>query len=192
MAKQFPALDEAHLAFIGRQKIFFTASSTSDSRVNISPRGTDAFRILGPGDVAYLDLTGSGNETSAHLIADGRATMMFCSFEGPPLILRLYGRGRALQRGTPDYDALFAARFGPVEPLGARQIVTLSIDLVQTSCGYGVPLFEYQAERPTLDRWAQAKGMQGLEDYRRENNRISIDGLPTGLASAVESSPRTL
>jgi hypothetical protein len=130
--------------------------------------------------VVYLDRTGSGNETAAHLRADGRLTIMFCAFEGAPLILRLYGRGRVLRRGRSEYQSLLTEAFAGAEPLGARQMVQLEIDLVQTSCGFGVPLFDYQAERPTLDRWTEAKG-DGIDAYRREKNRFSIDGLPTGL-----------
>jgi hypothetical protein len=112
---------------------------------------------------------------------------MFCSFEGPPLILRLYGRGRILRRGGPEYAQLLAAEFGGVEPLGARQFVRLDVELVQTSCGYGVPLFDYRGERDTLTRWAEAKGEAGLEAYRREKNVRSLDGLPTGLLDEVDS-----
>jgi len=131
--------------------------------------------------VAYLDRTGSGNETAAHLKADGRLTLMFCAFDGPPNILRLYGRGEVLRRGAPAYAALLESAFGGVEPAGARQIVRLAIDLVQTSCGYGTPLFAYRGERPSLDNWAHAKGEAGLKAYWREKNLVSIDGLPTGL-----------
>ncbi|MDQ0472513.1 pyridoxamine 5'-phosphate oxidase family protein [Labrys wisconsinensis] len=181
MAKQFPQIELAHRAFIARQHIFFAASATAASRINLSPRGTDGFRILGSNAVAYLDRTGSGCETAAHLKADGRLTLMFCAFEAPPLILRLYGQGASLWRGTPAYARLLAEAFGGEEPLGARQIVTLDVDLVQTSCGFGVPLFDYAGERDTLERWAAAKGEDGLETYRREKNARSMDGLPTGM-----------
>ncbi|WNG40669.1 pyridoxamine 5'-phosphate oxidase family protein [Archangium minus] len=181
MAKQFPQLEPAHREFIQRQRVFFTASAAATGHVNLSPKGLDALRVLGEKSVAYLDLTGSGNETAAHLLADGRLTLMFCAFEGPPLILRLYGRGRAVRRGSAEYTRLLASDFGGVEPLGARQIIVLDIDLVQTSCGYGVPLFEYTSERPTLTKWAEAKGPEGLDTYRRKKNVRSLDGLPTGL-----------
>jgi len=137
--------------------------------------------VLSPTRVAYLDLTGSGAETIAHLRDNGRITLMFCSFDGPPNILRLYGRGEILRRGSPSYAALLESAFGGVEPAGARQIVRLDIDLVQTSCGYGTPLFEYRGERPSLDNWARSKGEEGLKAYWREKNLVSIDGLPTGL-----------
>lgn len=183
MAKQFPEIDEKHAAFIGRQKIFFTASSAGDSHVNLSPRSTEHLHLLGPNEVAYLDLTGSGSETAAHVKAGGRLTIMLCAFEGPPLILRLYGRGRIAFRGSPDYDAFLERHCPAGEPLGARQIVFLDVDLVQTSCGYAVPLFDHAGERDVLDRWAMAKGEEGLVAYRREKNVESLDGLPTGLPS---------
>ena len=181
MGKQFPHLDASHREFINRQRIFFAASAAPNARVNVSPRGTDAFSIIDEGTVAYLDRTGSGNETAAHLKADGRLTIMFCAFDGPPNILRLYGHGEILRRGSPSYAALLKAAFSGVEPAGARQIVRLHVDLVQTSCGYGTPLFDYRGERPSLDNWARSKGEEGLEAYRREKNLVSIDGLPTGL-----------
>jgi hypothetical protein len=181
MAKQLPGIDSSCREFISRQRIFFAASAAPGARVNVSPRGTDAFAILDERTVAYLDKTGSGNETAAHLRADGRLTLMFCAFEGPPNILRLYGRGEVLRRGSRAYVDLLASAFAGAEPLGARQIVRLHVDRVQTSCGYGTPLFEYRGERPSLDNWARAKGEDGLDAYRREKNAVSIDGQPTGL-----------
>ena len=182
MAKQFPQLLPEHRDFLRRQKLFFVASAAADGRVNVSPKGLGGLRVLDERQVAYLDLTGSGAETAAHLKADGRLTLMTCAFEGPPLILRLYGRGRSLVRGEPAYQALLASAFDGEAPPGARQIVVLEIELVQTSCGFGVPTFEYQAERPSLVRWAEHQGEAELEDYRRRKNAISLDGLPTGLA----------
>jgi hypothetical protein len=182
MGKQFPAMTPAHREFIAKQRIFFTATATASSRVNVSPRPTDGLRVLDDRTVLYLDLTGSGSETAAHLRVDGRITLMFCAFEEPPNILRLYGRGTSLPRATSDYTSLLASAFDSQEPLGARQIVRIAIDLVQTSCGYGVPLFDYAGERETLRRWAEHKGDAGLEEYWRMKNARSIDGLPTGLA----------
>jgi Pyridoxamine 5'-phosphate oxidase len=179
LAEQFPRLEPAHRAFIERQHVFFTATASAEGRVNVSPKGLHALRVLDASKVAYLDLTGSGNEAAAHLLANGRMTIMFCAFEGPPRILRLYGRGSAHRRGSTPYAELLPF-FGD-EPLGARQIVALDIDLVQTSCGYGVPQFTYQGERSGLQRWAEGKGEAGLEAYRREHNSRSIDGLPTGI-----------
>jgi hypothetical protein len=183
MAKQFERVEPAHAAFIAEQKIFFTASAAAAGRVNVSPRGTDAFRVLNPNTVTYLDETGSGNETAAHLHASGRLTIMFCGFENVPMILRLYGTGRSLPRGTPEYEAILATAYGNREPPGARQIIRLAIDMVQTSCGYGVPLFDYKEDRPTLRRWAENKGEEGVAAYRREKNLRSIDGFATGVAA---------
>ena len=181
MAKQFPHIEPDQRDFIERQHIFFTASATGDSRVNLSPKGLDALRVLDETHICYMDRTGSGNETSAHLKADGRLTVMFCAFEGPPLILRLYGRGKVLHRGSPEYAELLASAFNGDEPPGARQIVLLDIDLVQTSCGYGVPLHDYKGERPSLTNWAIKQGEDGIAAYWRQKNLTSMDGLPTGL-----------
>ena len=180
MAKDFPALNAHHRDFIARQHFFFTATAAAGTRINISPRSTDQFRVLGDNAALYLDRTGSGNETSAHLLADGRMTIMFCAVEGPPLILRLYGRGRVIVRGSEEYAGLLAGEFAGTEPLGSRQMVRLDFDLVKTSCGYGVPLMSYEGERDTMDRWADAKGPDGIVDYWAEKNMVSIDGLPTG------------
>ncbi len=141
--------------------------------MNISVRGTDALRVLGPNTVAYLDRTGSGNETAAHLRVDGRLTVMFCAFEGPPMILRLYGRGRILRRAIPDYANLIVSEFEGLEPVGARQIVMLDVDLVQTSCGFGVPLFDYTGERTIMTRWAEAKGEQGWSHIGARRTRAA-------------------
>jgi hypothetical protein len=181
MAQKFPAIEAKHRDFIERQHVFFVASAAAAARVNVSPKGLDALRILGPKRVVYLDRTGSGNETAAHMLADGRLTFMFCAFEGPPLILRLYGRGRVIRRGSDEYARLLAMHFDGREPVATRQMVSLDIDLVQTSCGYGVPNYEYGGERPSLDNWATAKGEAGIEAYWHEKNERSIDGLPTGL-----------
>ncbi|MBX3479116.1 MAG: pyridoxamine 5'-phosphate oxidase family protein [Caulobacter sp.] len=181
MAKQFDRIGADHAAFIAKQHLFFTASATADSRVNLSPKGLDAFRVIDPNNVCWMDRTGSGNETAAHMRHDGRLTVMFCAFQGPPLILRLYGRGEILGRGTAAYDQLLAEAFAGEEPPGARQIVRLAVDMVQTSCGFAVPLYDYQGERDSLTRWAESKGEEGLVAYRQEKNRVSIDGLDTGL-----------
>jgi hypothetical protein len=179
MARQYPTITPGHRDFIQSQHIFFTASAAPGARVNLSPREAGALRVLGENAVAYLDRTGSGNETAAHLRADGRMTIMFCAFSGAPLILRLYGQGRAWPRGGAEYAGLLESAFGGEEPVGARQIVRLEVDLVQTSCGFGVPLFDHAGDRTNLDRWARAKGDEGLVAYRREKNMRSIDGLPT-------------
>jgi hypothetical protein len=187
MSKLFSAIEPAHLDFIARQRIFFTASAAPAGRVNVSPKDAAALRILTPNRAVYLDVTGSGNETAAHLRIQNRLTLMFCAFEGAPLILRLYGRGRALARGSAEYAELLRTEFNDEERPGARQMILLDVESVQTSCGYGVPLFDYVAERPTLTRWAEAKGPDGLNEYWRAKNAVSIDGLPTGLVG--EESP---
>jgi hypothetical protein len=181
MAKRFTAIEPEHRAFIGRQKIFFTASAAAQGRVNVSPKDGAALHVLDANRVVYRDLTGSGNETAAHLLADGRLTLMFCAFEGAPRILRLYGCGRVVRRASHEYRELLAAWFGNEEPLGTRQLVVLDVDLVQTSCGFGVPEFAFVHERPTLTRWAEAKGEAGLREYRQVKNSRSIDGFPTGI-----------
>ena len=178
MARFYPSLDVKHRDFIAAQKLFFTATGTVDSRLNLSPKGMDSLRILSGSRVAYLDLTGSGNETAAHLKHDGRMTLMWCSFDADPLILRLYGRGRVVRRQDAAWSEL--RRHFPTLP-GERQIIVLDIESVQTSCGYAVPMYAYQGERDTLARWAEKKGTVGLLDYWREKNQASIDGLPTGL-----------
>ena len=179
--KQFASIDTKQREFIEHQHVFFAGSSAPDARINLSPKGLDALRVLGPNAVVYLDRTGSGNETAAHLLADGRLTLMFCAFDGPPLILRLYGSGRVIKRGGAEYARLLAAEYGGIEPPGARQIVALDVELVQTSCGYGVPHFDYVGERPSLSNWAEKSGEVELEAYRHQYNEHSIDGLPTGL-----------
>ncbi|MGB7413187.1 MAG: pyridoxamine 5'-phosphate oxidase family protein [Thermosynechococcaceae cyanobacterium] len=178
MAKFYPELTEQLLEFIRQQQIFFAASAPEQGRVNLSPKGMDTFRCLGPREVAYLDLTGSGNETSAHLGQNGRLTIMFCSFTGPPLILRLYGQGRVIRPRDADWSD-YLQHFEALP--GQRQIILLAIESVQTSCGFGVPQYEFSGHRDRLLQWAEQKGDAGLEEYRAAKNQTSIDGLSTGL-----------
>ena len=178
MAKFFPRLDENIRAFIGEQKVFFTATAPEDGRINLSPKGMDTFRCIDDRTVAYLDLTGSGNETAAHLAENGRLTVMFCSFGEKPLILRLYGRGRVVRPGEGEWDSL-RGHF-PALP-GERQIIVLEVESGQTSCGFAVPVYELKGERQMLVEWTLNKGEDGIREYRREKNRVSIDGLPTYL-----------
>jgi hypothetical protein len=181
MGSQFKQIEPSHQQFIASQRIFFNASASAEGRVNVSPRDGAALRILDSHTVIYIDRTGSGNETAAHLLADGRLTLMFCAFDGPPMILRLYGHGRILPRGGEEYSTLLASHFNGDEVPGARQMVRLEVDMVQASCGMNVPLFDFVAEREQLTRWAVAKGESGLDEYRRKKNAASIDGLPTGM-----------
>lgn len=178
MAKFYPALTDDLMDFIRAQHLFFTASATAEGRINLSPKGLQTFCILSPTRVAYLDLTGSGIETAAHLLADGRLTLMFCSLEEAPLILRLYGKGTLLRPEQADWENMYRA-FPPIP--GARQIIILDIESVQTACGFGVPLYTFSGERDELVTWAVKKGEDGLRQYRVEKNRRSIDGLPSEL-----------
>ncbi len=175
MAKFFDALDESHREFIAAQRVFFTATAPETGRINLSPKGMDTFRVLSARRVAYLDLTGSGNEAAAHLAHDSRMTIMLCSFDKTPLIMRLYGSGQPVRPGDDEWDSLHA-NFTP-EP-GTRQIIVLDVDSVQTSCGFAVPMYEFAGERDTLRRFAEKTGEEGMEEYRRSNNRVSIDGKP--------------
>ncbi len=180
MAKFLPALDDRLMAFIRVQRMFFTGSAPHDGRVNISPKGLDSFRVLSPTRIGYLDLTGSGNETAAHLLENGRITFLFCAFEGPPLILRLYGLGRSVQPHQEEWLEL-RPLFGPPRS-GERQLIIAELDSVQTSCGYGVPHYEFKEDRTQLEDWAQRKGRDGVRQYQLERNITSIDGAPTGLS----------
>lgn len=179
MAKFLEALDERLTVFIRDQKMFFTATAPHDGRVNLSPKGLDTFRVLSPTRVGYLDATGSGNETAAHLKENGRLTLMWCAFDGPPLILRLYCIGRSVQPSHPEWIEL-RQHFGPAMA-GERQLIIADINTVQTSCGFGVPLFDFREHRTQLGDWAERKGEEGVKTYRAEKNQVSIDGLPTGL-----------
>lgn len=178
MGKQYAALSARLSEFIARQKLFFVGSATAASRVNISPKGMDSLRVLNDNRVIWLNVTGSGNETAAHVQQDPRMTIMFCAFEGEPMILRLYGSATVVHKNDAAWEELFA-HFEPLP--GARQIFDLTIDLVQTSCGMAVPYFSYQADRELLRDWAVKKGDTGLQDYWQEKNQTSIDGLPTGI-----------
>ena len=176
MSKFFEALDAKLIKFIEAQPMFFIASATADGRVNLSPKGLDTFRVLGPLRVAYLDITGSGNETAAHARVSPRATIRFCSFTRNPLVLRLYGRVQAGPPGSALWDEL-SPSFDDLP--GQRQIIAMDVDSVQTACGFGVPLMSLEAPRSTLtDHW-RAKGEAETEEYRRRKNAVSIDGLPS-------------
>jgi hypothetical protein len=182
MGKVLPHITDGLRGFIERQHLFFVASApTAGGHVNLSPKGMDSFRVLGRTTVGYLDSVGSGNETAAHILENGRVTFMFCAFEGSPVILRLYGTGRAVLPIDAEWPAL-SARF-PARA-GVRQIIVAELNRVSTSCGEAVPFFSYVGERDQLLAWAETKGPDGLDAYQREKNVRSIDGLPTPLTGA--------
>lgn len=171
-------LDEKLQEFIAEQKIYFTATAPAEGRISLSPKGLNTFKCLDKKTVAYLNLVGSGNETAAHLLENGRITVMFCSFTGKPMILRIYGKGRSVHPQDADWDALIS-RFEPTQ--GVRQIIVVDIDSVLTSCGAGVPLYDFVGDRGDMPKWFKESGKEGLEAYQQKVNRVSIDGKPTGL-----------
>jgi len=176
----YPSILPEHERFIKDQKMFFIGTAASNGHVNISPKGYDAFRILSPNKVAYLDLTGSGNETSAHLSENNRITFMFVSFEGKPLILRLYGTGRIILPSSKEWNDI--AQLFELYP-GYRQVIISDIEIVKTSCGFSVPFYSYEGERDLLISWAINKGEEKLEQYRKEKNSISMDGIVTPIGT---------
>ena len=176
MAEFFDELNDIHIKFIHQQKIFFTASAANEGTVNLSPKGMDTFAVIDNNTVAYLDLTGSGNETAAHLHQNPRFTIMMCSFDKHPLIFRMYGKGKVINQYHPDWKT-WESKFPSIP--GTRQIIVLDINNVQTSCGYAVPTAENFQQRDTLARWAKKKGENGIEEYWKEKNTESLDGLPT-------------
>lgn len=176
MGRTFDTIPDNLATWMEDQPVFFVASAPlTDGHVNVSPKGDDTFRVVSPTEVAYLDLTGSGAETAAHLRQNGRLTVMFCSFDERPLILRLYGTGRVVVPGDDRWDGL-VDRFPPRR--GARAVVHLTVERVATSCGYGVPRMDLVEPRSRLAEWADAKTLDDLEAYRVEKNVVSIDGLP--------------
>lgn len=177
MSKRLANIDAELADWISDQHVFFVATAplSADGHVNVSPKGGEAFRVLGPLEVAYQDYTGSGAETAAHLRENGRIVIMFCAFDGPPKIVRLHGRGTVI---TPD-DARYAGLSGKFPPNpGTRAFVHVAVERVSSSCGYSVPFLDYRGDRDTLDRWAEKKGPEELQTYRANNNVQSIDGLP--------------
>jgi len=180
MGQQFLEVSDKLKKFICQQKIFFVGTATETGRVNISPKGMDSLRVLSSTQVIWLNVTGSGNETAAHIQQLPRMTLMFMSLEAKPLILRLYGTARAVHLNDPEWGELYA-HFNPIA--GARQIFDLTVDLVQTSCGMAVPFFDYVGEREQLNDWASNKGDQGIKEYWLAKNQTSLDGMPTHIAS---------
>jgi hypothetical protein len=180
MGQRYAELSQELIQFIWKQQMFFVATAPADGYVNLSPKGLDSLRVLDPNTVAWLNVTGSGNESAAHVLENGRMTIMFCAFEGKPMILRLYGQARVVHQRDEEWTALLAHFDGLA---GARQIFVLNIELVQTSCGMGVPLFDYHGQRQQLVEWAEKKGPDGLEEYWERKNQVSLDGKPTGIFS---------
>ena len=178
MGKQFKEISGKLKQFIEVQKIFFVGTAASEGTINISPKGIDSFRVISGSRVVWLNLTGSGNETAAHLLKDDRMTIMFCSFDNNPLILRLYRKASIYHPRDPEYAELIQLF---EENTGSRQVISMQIDLVQTSCGFGVPLMESSTTRETLNTWADKKGVEGIEEYWIEKNQESIDGFPTNI-----------
>ena len=178
MGKTFDAIDEGLTAFLRQQRVFFVATAPLDAggHLNCSPKGLDTFAVVDAHTVAYLDLTGSGVETIAHLRENGRIVLMFSAFEGPPKIVRLHGRGAVVEPGDESFAAL-RARF-PAHHDGVRSVIRVDVERISDSCGYGVPRYDFVAERPQMAAWIEKKGPDGLVEYRATKNRVSIDGLP--------------
>ena len=164
--------------FIEQQKVFFVGTAAESGTVNVSPKGMDTLRVSSPNTVVWQNLTGSGNETAAHLLKNDRMTIMFCAFSGNPMILRLYGEAKCYH----EEDAFYRNNIKHFDELpGTRQLIELKISLVQTSCGFAVPFMEYKEDRPTLIEWSDKKGEVGITQYQQEKNRVSLDGFETGL-----------
>lgn len=178
MGQRYTELSQELIQFIWNQSMFFVATAPADGHVNLSPKGLDSLRVFGPNTVAWLNVTGSGNETAAHVLENKRMTIMFCAFTGKPMILRLYGEARVIHPRDAEWED-WIARFDALP--GARQIFVLDVELVQTSCGMAVPLFEYQGQRRQLVDWAEKKGPAGVTEYWEKKNQISLDGRPTGI-----------
>ena len=179
MGKLLGSLNSSLQDFIKDQHLFFVSTADVDGRVNLSPKGMDALRILDGNRLIWLNLTGSGNETAAHLLGVNRMTIMWCSFSGAPLILRVYGKARTVQADDADWEELLA--HFPADLPGPRQVFDVQIESVQTSCGFGVPEYQYQGERDQLNKWANQKGDDGIREYWTMRNQESLDGKPTGI-----------
>lgn len=178
MATQYDAFEPVHTKFIEDQHIFFVGTAGPEGRVNVSPKGMDALRVAGPNRVLWLNLTGSGNETAGHLLENNRMTLMWCSFERRPLILRAYGTARAVHDGDAEWADL-SGQFPP--QTGARQVYDMQVEMVQTSCGYAVPFMDFVEDRDTLSKWADNKERDGVRAYWGEKNTRTLDGKPTGV-----------
>ena len=178
MGQRYTDISEKLQQFIEAQNMFFVGTAAADGRVNISPKGMDALRVLDKNRVIWLNVTGSGNETSAHVQENPRMTIMFAAFAGSPMILRLYGTAKVIHINDAEWQTLYSL----LEPIGgARQIFDVNIDLVQTSCGMAVPLYDYVEQREQLNDWAIKKGKTGLTEYWQEKNQLSLDRKPTNI-----------
>lgn len=180
MGRTYEIIDDRLAAWLQAQPVFFVATAplAADGHVNCSPKGNrQELLVLGGRRVAYLEQTGSGAETVAHLRENGRMVLMFCSFDGPPRIVRIHGRGRAVLTGSDGFEDL-VARFPGAGGPGVRSVVMLDAERISDSCGYGVPLMPFSAHRPTMDEWAERKGPEGIARYWAEKNALSVDGLP--------------
>lgn len=180
MGKQFSELSDKHIAFIDQQKLYFVGTAADSGSVNLSPKGGDSLRVISPTQIAWLNLTGSGNESAAHVLNNPRMTLMFCAFEGAPLILRAYGQASVLHNKDAEwkkYVSLFP------ESAAARQIFILDINMVQSSCGMSVPYFTYEGDREDLAKWSEKQGTEGIEKYWLKKNQKSIDGFESEIAS---------
>ncbi len=178
MAKQYSEITDAHRKFIEQQHIFFVGTADKDGRISVSPKGLDSLRILDEKRLIWLNYTGSGNEAAAHMLATNRMTIMFCSFTEKPLILRVYGTGKIIYPRDKEWQEL--EQLFP-KSISVRQYFDINVDMVQTSCGFGVPIFEYSGERNLLLEWADKKGIGGVKDYWDSKNKLSIDGKDTGI-----------
>ena len=178
MAKQFDKIEDDHREFIEAQHLFFTASAAPDGRVNISPKGMDSLAVLGPHRIAWMNLTGSGNETAGHLLENPRVTLMWCSFTTRPLILRAYGTAKAIYPEEAAWSDL--AQHFPAHR-SARQIFDMTVEMMQTSCGYAVPFMDFVSDRDTMQKWVDGKSDEDLRQYKLERNMVTIDGKSTGL-----------
>ena len=178
MSEMFTELTDKHIEFIENQHLFFVGTAGKDGFINVSPKGLDSLRVLNSSKVVWLNLTGSGNETAAHVLDNGRMTVMFCSFDKHPLILRLYGKARAIHPRDAEWNELV-----PLFPdyTGARQFFEFNLELVQTSCGFAVPYYELKGERPALTKWADTRGREGVEQYWEEKNTKGLNQQDTGI-----------
>ena len=183
MGKRYQSLREDHIDFIEAQKLFFVGTAANDGTINVSPKGWDSLRVIEPNRLVWRNITGSGNETAAHLSQNNRMTLMFCAFDGKPKILRLYGQAQAFHSRDPEFatlDALFKPH------LSTRQLVDFNVSLIQTSCGFGVPLFDFRHERDEMDKWLDAKDENDIRDYWERKNAVSLDGLPTNILGSED------